>query len=236
MLDMASILLSIVALLISITTSFVSFFCNKKVRGKKTFDIKRAILNYNNSLHHLREKQGTSHYPLADLQAHLASVNGILVSLYPSAQFRISIKVIQATTDPSECVTRNIVCFNSGIQEEMQNAPIRIVDNTDFNAILNEGRDFFFVSDINEYDRLREYKNSDANFRCRWNSSLVFPIKKDLSSNSRHIIGFLCISSTSKLNNPKMNESIMKLFPNIADDLYIILDNLDLSKLTEENI
>lgn len=233
MLDMASIILSVAGLLVSLITFFLNILDNRKIRRNYKIDNKTITLKYLESLRVLNNKVEANQLVLSDLLIHLKDIHEILISIYPSNHFRISIKVIQVDSDPSKALVKDFINFDNGAYSEIKTSPILIKDNTDFSAILYDDRDFFFVSDIEEYDRLRDYKNSDSTFRKSWVASLVFPIKKNLYPSSRHIIGFLCISSKNSLSNPKKNEIIMKLFPRIAENLYEILEKMD-KKYIEE--
>lgn len=226
MLDMASVILSVAGLLVSLIAYIRTVYDNRKIRQNNAVDIKSITLKYDASFQDLNNKIAANQCFLSSLVVHLKDIHEILVSIYPSIHFCISVKVIHADIDPSKAIAKNLVTIDNGVYKKSETSPICIKDNTEFSAILIEGREFFFVSDIDEYDRLRNYKNSDATFRKRWASSLVFPIKKALHPYSSQIIGFLCISSKNRLNNIKNNEIIMKLFPRIAENLYGVLANI----------
>lgn len=150
---------------------------------------------------------------------------------YPSAYFRVYVKAIRLSTDSNESFVESIASLTDTC-ETIELKPMRIKDNSAYEALLHKGASFFFVSDSDAYSRLFDYRNSDATFRKEWTSSLVFPIKKPHSSSEKHIIGFLCITSKNRLNNPQKNEKIMKLFPHIAEDLYEAVQYLE-AKNTE---
>ena len=96
-------------------------------------------------------------------------------------------------------------------------------ENTEFNSILNEHYEYFFVSDIDDFDELiMPYKSSNANWKSFYRSSIVVPITKKQEPFS-HIIGFICITSPQSLNNTTKNRKIISLLRATSNELYEIL-------------
>ena len=76
---------------------------------------------------------------------------------------------------------------------------------------------------MSEYVKKAAYVNSDPRFMHHWSTNITFPITKKTLMESDQTIGFLCITSITKLNNTKKNVALMKLLPEIAEGLALIL-------------
>lgn len=230
MFEMASIILSVTALLLSLITTLINY-SKKRTHKNYKLSFETATQKYYLALRDLHSQLAKSDFCHVDLLAPMNSIRDILESVYPSAYFRIYVKAIRLSTDSNESFVESIASLTDTC-ETIELKPMRIKDNSAYEALLHKGASFFFVSDSDAYSRLFDYRNSDATFRKEWTSSLVFPIKKPHSSSEKHIIGFLCITSKNRLNNPQKNEKIMKLFPHIAEDLYEAVQYLE-AKNTE---
>lgn len=104
--------------------------------------------------------------------------------------------------------------------------------NTDFDIIVNNNEDYFYVSDLNEYKRKNIYSNSNEDYKEYYNGTIVVPIKISTDcihfctqSSEYHLIGFLCVDSMStrafSIRQKDYNLNIMFTFSNI---FYIILN------------
>lgn len=148
--------------------------------------------------------------------------------IYPKIKVRVSVKLIEGLGDNTTC--KSLVYLWHSYPESNYDDGIKYVieNNTDFNSIIQNKREYFFVSDLKEFSAISQYKNSSKNFLYNYNSSIVCPICKKEKGQIYDIVGFLCVDSPQKLNNVENNERIIKLIEVTASILYeYIIKNKD---------
>lgn len=190
----------------------------------ETRKVKDAMLCYHSYHDKLIVQREKNTIEKKDLFECLVNLNSILVAVYPLAKFNISLKIIQFGSVPDESSVREIAFYSCDMQYNADKTMLRIIDNTEFDSIFNDDREFFFVTDVNQYIKTAKYINSDSRYSKRLSTVIVFPIKKKTAHKNGQIIGFLHITSESRLNDTKRNSWLMKLLPEIAEDFGLILD------------
>lgn len=124
---------------------------------------------------------------------------------------------------------------------EIDNKPVRVVDNTDFLTILKDGNPLFASSNLikfeKNYSKINKiYLNSNPNWKNFYRSTIVVPIRihtcylpKSLNkrpSQDYHIMGFLCVDSmsTATFENDKTIMYYTEITYAVADLLYRYLE------------
>lgn len=140
--------------------------------------------------------------------------------IYPKTNTRISIKIIEEKNleypENSKVVTR----ISYPNYPETNNTSYTIQKNTDLQSLYINNKEYFWVSNLKEFNSFNQYSNENQDFLKKWNTCIVYPIKEKMENN---IIGFLTISSQKEFNNVKGNKFLMKYIENITDKLYEIL-------------
>jgi len=74
--------------------------------------------------------------------------------------------------------------------------PCRVSGNKDFQVVVQGERTYFFCNDLVQAESKGEYFNDNPNWRDRYRSSIVWPIRcRDLASGKHELFGFLCVDS-----------------------------------------
>lgn len=195
------------------TSHKISWSSNKKF-NKITFNIKQQnIKTVINSC--LMESESNSNDFIIALELYTKLLNDALTEAYPNFQFNISIKKVNNNA------INTIISTDNNI--ELNNTKCLIKDNTEFNSIINEHHQFFFVTDIQAFNNsVLKYKSSNKNWANEYKTSIVFPIDNNNLMEGKPI-GFICVTSPQKLNNTKINNQIMKLIKSTSNDLYKLL-------------
>ncbi len=145
------------------------------------------------------------------------SIANKIIELYPKYSFRISIKAVSDGT-VSTILTIGDELF---IDDKVQ----LVEDNTEYSAIIKDGFDYFFVTDLHTFDEKKQrYITSDPDWRYKYNTSIVFPVKSRIGDGEK-IIGFICINSPQTLQKKKKNNFIIKLIENTSGNIAKILPN-----------
>ncbi len=148
---------------------------------------------------------------------YCCSITDKLSELYPKCHFRISIKSVADDTVSTVVTTGTELFIDDRIQQ--------IKDSTEYETILKNGFDYFFVTDLHTFnEKKRRYVTSDPDWRYKYNTSIVFPIKST-NSNKDRIIGFICVNSPQTLKRKKKNNLIIKLIENTSSNIASILQN-----------
>lgn len=208
--EMLSIALSLVGLVVSLLTYIISFLENRKMSD--------ICCNLQSTNITIKKRTHTG----SDLSEILKYLDDILHNLYPKTKFKISIKIVVKNNTSSDPFVKTFITYYDNHINYSESVPIAINENFELSSILFEKKSFFFVSNIEEYSRLNA--NELGSYRFIPSVSLiVFPIKKTHSLDDKSIIGFLCLNSPKKLDNPKKNEILMKQLKDIASELYLPL-------------
>lgn len=100
-----------------------------------------------------------------------------------------------------------------------------IEDNTDLNSIINDGYSYYFVTDLSTFSFVnKKYKNDEAGWVYKYNTSIIFPIKKQ--NEDSEIIGLICIYAKQSLTKKKNNDKIIKLLEKTNKSFSVTLQNL----------
>lgn len=68
-----------------------------------------------------------------------------------------------------------------------------------------------------------DYKNENQSYIQKYNTTIVYPIRKKGKDKKYDTIGFLCVDSPQKLNNVKKNEKVLSLVETAASIIYDFL-------------
>lgn len=140
-----------------------------------------------------------------------------LTEFYPKCHFSISVKLVSKDTVSTVLTTGDKLFIDDGVQ--------RVEDNTEYEAILKKGFDYFFVTDLQTFDKKKQrYIASDPEWRYKYNTSIVFPIKST-DNDEKKVIGFICINSPQTLEKKKKNNLIIKLIEDTSSNIAKILPN-----------
>lgn len=149
------------------------------------------------------------------IDEYTIKLSNALTEFYPKNTFDISIRKLNKSKDTLYCLNENNLV--------QKNTSYKVDENTESNAILNEHYRYFFVSDIDKFDKfIMPYKNSDKNWSSLYKSAIAIPIAKKRNF-TYDIIGLMCVTSPQSLNNTKKNNKIIDLLKSVSDALYEIL-------------
>lgn len=221
--DNITLIVSFIALLVAVMSSLITF---RKHLLLEDIKLRKIDINLKLLEKELKDKKSK------DIELYLEKLTSIIKEIYPKSNSIISIKLVEKSDkqNPSESEVITWVSYpNKKYNVKMT---YRIKDNTDFNSIVKNSKEYFFVSDLKKYSALKKYVNSDRHFMQEYNTSIVVPIQKN-SKGNEDIIGFLCINSSQKLGNVKKNKKLMDIVKSAASLFY---DYLTENKLTKEAI
>lgn len=216
--DNLNIIISIIALIFSLLS--IIPMMNKNIKDYKESKYKfDRIKNIELTLK-IGRKEDFSQFNLIDYIKELLEK---ISKIYPKAIFNISIKLVKSVDvgNPEESLLFTWFRFPKQMQGERNLYTIK--NNTDFRALIENKGKFFFVSDLKKYSVLKDYKSESKNYLQRYNTTMVFPIRKKEKDKKYDIIGFLCVDSPQRLNNVRKNEEVISLFETTASVLYNFL-------------
>lgn len=94
-----------------------------------------------------------------------------------------------------------------------------VSQNTEYNVIIKEKYKYFFVTDLDNYnEKVSKYENSDSEWKYKYNTSIVFPVKTE-DIDSTKLIGFVCINSPQKLKKERNNDFLIKFIKETSDSI-----------------
>lgn len=220
--DNITLIVSFISLLVAVMSSLITF---RKHLLLENIKLRKIEIN-----HKLREEE-LKYKKSKDIELYVEELASRIKEIYPKSDSAISIKLVEKSykQNPSESEVITLVYPNKKYNIKM---PYKIKDNTDFNSIVKDSKEYFFVSDLKKYSALKKYVNSDRHFMQEYNTSIVVPIQKN-SKGNENIIGFLCINSSQKLGNVKKNKKLMDVVKPTASLFY---DYLTENKLVQEAI
>lgn len=150
------------------------------------------------------------------------SIFHVIKELYPNCSFSVSIKMFYDNSV--------VTILRAGDELFINDTKQFVNQNTEYDVIINERYEYFFVTDLNKYEKMiSNYENSDPEWKYKYNTSIVFPIKTSNINDSK-VIGFVCVHSPQKLKKEKNNDFLIKLIKktcnNIANYILQYRDNI----------
>ena len=222
--DLITILISIISLIVPLFGTIHSLYKSKDEYIKLKLEKKQlresiSFIN-NNSALSISEVDSdcfTKDDYKITLYWYCYSVADKLTELYPKCYFSISIKLVTKDTVSTILTTGAELFIDDSVQQ--------VKDNIEYEAILKDGFDYFFVTDLHTFDEKKQrYITSDSDWRYKYNTSIVFPIKSR-NDDENKIIGFICINSPQILRKKKKNDLIIKLIEDTSENIGKILPN-----------
>ncbi len=222
--DLLTILISIISLIVPLLGTIHSFYKSKdeyiKLKLEKK-QLRESIRFINNnsapSISDVDINYLTKDDHKMTLYWYCYSIADKLTELYPKCHFSISIKLVSKDTVSTVLTTGDELFIDNSVQQ--------VKDNTEYEAILKNGFDYFFVTDLHTFDEKKQrYITSDPEWRYKYNTSIVFPIKSTNNEEDK-IIGFICINSPQTLRKKKKNNLIIKLIEGTSSNIAKILPN-----------
>ncbi len=235
--DNITIIISVIALLISLIDvlrnykkDYSNLLCeikDIKAREKELYKMKVEIKNLELELGEKYIKQ------LRDntIKVYLKKLSEMINQIYPKSNCTISIKLINKSDEKNPLESEVVTWVSYPEKNHNIKMNYTIKDNTDFSSIVNDKKEYFFVSDLKEYHAISKYTNIDHHFMEKYNTSIVVPIQN--AKGNIEIIGFLCVNSHKKLGNVKKNRAMVDI---IKATTSIIYDYLKENKLSKEAI
>lgn len=193
----------------------------RNVRDYKELKLNFNIIKKIDLTLEMSEKIDFSQFDVEDYTKELIEK---INEIYPKAIFNVSIKLVKSVDikKPEESILYTWFRFPQQMQGERNLYTIK--NNTDFRALIENNGKFFFVSDLKKYSAFTNYKKESKNYLQRYNTSIVFPIRKKGKDKKYDIIGFLCVDSPQRLNNVKKNEKVICLVETAASVIYDFLN------------
>lgn len=222
--DLITILTSIISFIVPLLGTIQSFYNSKDEYIKLKLEKKQLresirFINDNSalSISDIDINSLTKDDHKMSLYWYCYSVADKLAELYPKCNFSISIKLVSKDTVSTVLTTGDELFIDDSVQQ--------VKDNTEYETILKNGFDYFFVTDLHTFDKKKQkYITSDPEWRYKYNTSIVFPIKSTNKHEDR-IIGFICINSPQTLRKKKKNNLIIKLIESTSSNIAKILTN-----------
>ncbi len=222
--DLITILISIISLIVPLFGTIHTFYKSKDDYIKLRIEKKRLresirFINSNSGLSagNIDINSITKDDHRMILYWYCYSVADKLTELYPKYNFRISIKLVSNDTVSTILTAGDELFIDDSIQQ--------VKDNTEYEAILKDGFDYFFVTDLHTFDEKKQrYITSEPEWRYKYNTSIVFPIKST-NNNEDKIIGFICINSPQTLRKKEKNNLIIKLIEDTSSTIANIIPN-----------
>lgn len=230
--EMKSIVVSVIMLItswlccgISIKAMFLHSIMDEKVKDDIRVVYKRCETEINKEKNaeftlEINKKIGFSKFDLKDYTKELLRE---LLKIYPEAIFNVSIRLLKSADieKPEESTLFTWFGFPPQMQDEQNLYTIK--HNTAFKSLIENNGKFFFVSDLKKYSALKSYENESKNYIRKYNTTMVFPIRKKGTDKKYDIIGFLCVDSPQNLKNVKKNERVISLVETAASVIYDFL-------------
>lgn len=219
MLDNLSIIISIIALVFSLLSIIPMMIRN--IEDYKEFKLNINKIKYMESTLETSKKIHFSQFILEDYTKELLEK---ISKIYPKAILNVSIKLVKSADIEKPEESKLFTWFSYPQQIPSEQNLYTIKNNTDYYALVKNNGKFFFVSDLKKYSALNSYKNESIDYLQRYNTTMVFPIRKRRKDKKYDIIGFLCMDSPQKLNNVKKNEIVINLLEMAASVIYDFLE------------
>lgn len=216
MFDNLSIIISIIALVFSLLSVIPMM-----IRNYKEFKLNMNEIKYMKSTLETSKKIHFSQFNLEDYTKELLEK---ISKIYPKAILNVSIKLVKSADIEKPEESKLFTWFSYPQQIPGEQKLYTIKNNSDFYALVKNNGKFFFVSDLKKYSALKSYKNESTHYLQRYNTTMVFPIRKKGKDKKYDIIGFLCMDSPQKLNNVKKNEKVINLLEMATSVIYDFLE------------
>lgn len=219
MIDNLSIIVSIIALSFSLLSIMPMIIRNVR-------DYKKLEFNFNiiKKIELTLETSGKIDFSQFNVEDYTKELLEKINKIYPKAIFNVSIRLVKSVDieKPEESILYTWFKFPQQMQGEQNLYTIK--NNTDFKALIESNGKFFFVSDLKKFSAFKNYKNESKNYLQRYNTAMVFPIRKKGKDKKYDIIGFLCVDSPQRLNNVKKNEKVISLVETATSVIYDFLN------------
>lgn len=222
--DMFSLLLSIMSLIVPLFSIIHQIYESRDElirfqREAKEVNSCIRVINQNSALNMNESKvnlQSQDDYKII-LYWYCRSIEAKLKEIYPTCDFCVSIKNVSGNEVSTILATGSELFLGSGVQY--------VKNNIEYNSIIQEGFDYFFVTDLKSFDNKKQkYISDDPEWKYKYNTSIVFPVKSN-SNDENKIIGFICINSPQSLRKKKSNKLIIKLVEKTSENVATILAN-----------
>lgn len=216
--DLIKILISVISLIVPLLGTIAMFFKNKDEYVKLKIEKRRVVESIriinDNSAVSLSDKDTNSltndDYRMT-LYQYCHFIGDKLSEFYPRCHFSISIKLVLKDAVSTVLTTGDELFINNNVQQ--------VVGNSEYEAILKNGFDYFFVTDLHTFDEKKQkYITSDPEWRYKYNTSIVFPVKS-VNNDKNNVIGFICINSPQTLRKMEKNNLIIKLIENTSGSI-----------------
>ena len=222
--DLVTILISIISLLVPLFGTIHSFYKGKDEYSKLRLEKKllRERISFINNNSALATSDDDTHFITKDdckmmLYWYCYAVTDKLSEIYPKCHFSISIKLVSNDIVSTVLTTGDELFIDNSVRQ--------IKDNTEYEVILKDGFDYFFVTDLHTFDKKKQrYISSDPEWKYKYNTAIVFPVKS-ISNNEEKITGLICINSPQILQKKKKNNLIIKLIEDTSSNIANILSN-----------
>lgn len=217
--EFASVILSVVCLVFSIINVVVMIVKERNIcQIKIKFDeMDVLLLSKEGAIKQFLEVSDVS------VDECLKMLYDKINEIYPNSNTKISIKVIKEKNfkHPEDSKVVTWISYPSKDKERANISLYTIKNNTDLHSIYIKNKDFFWVSNLKEFNAFGKYINENRDFLKKWSTSIVCPIKKKQERDIQTgVIGFLCIDSLQEFNNVKKNELVIECIKKTTNKLY----------------
>lgn len=220
--EFASVILSVVCLAISIINVIVMMVKERKMCKFKVNFCGIDVLFFSKEVAAKLFLEGSD----VSVDECLEMLYDKINEVYPNSNIKISVRVIKEknSVHPEDSKVVTWISYPKEDVGPKKMSLYTIKSNTDLYSIYVNNKDFFWVSNLKEFNVFREYVSENRDFLKRWSTSIVCPIKKAQNSDIQAgTIGFLCIDSSQEFNNVKKNELVMEYIKKATNKLYEVM-------------
>ncbi|MDZ7725717.1 MAG: hypothetical protein U5R06_23545 [candidate division KSB1 bacterium] len=226
-------IIAIIASLISVLAVIYSFYTAKKSMSKAKKKISVMSEYYKSLIENdisNKELNEISYELISSLDNYVNIIN----KLHPNSRINASLQLLVNENNKA-----NVVTFardsKSARNRETFKYSYPISENTAFNSIISEKKEYFFS---NNFDKPSDtiYNNSNNNdWILPYKSTFVLPIKKKSKENAEEIFGFLCVDSENRIEkDTALFDDIMEISKSTAIFIRTIIEAMN-EKKTEHN-
>lgn len=231
-LDNITIIISTIAVLISIVFNIVSVIKEKTSSQRKVIDEAYEYYKLKNQIRNINSSESSSETGMIkdDIMEYMKIISDVIKSFYPKTTCTISIKLIskENSEDP---INSQVVTWATYPYNEFNNKlTYTIKNNTEFSSIVKNKNTYFFVTDLKKFRALNTYINENEDYMDSYNTVIVFPIHKK-EKDSCYLLGFLCIDSPGEYTDTRKNKEIVDIIKFASSVIY---DRLSISSLKKE--
>lgn len=213
---------------------FIHAYSRKARYAEATTCLHQAIHEIRDAGTYLKHcNLGTQKYELAEFKSHLQRVLEASVRAYTivtGTNCRAAIKLLGGTSNLHVKTLSRDSASSQSCRDKDKNEGSKhlVVKNSDYNLILNNGRNYFFCNDIMSSNDYINSSKPEYQVNLPYSSVIVLPIRStniqmsEGEADKYRCLGFLAVDSSSR--NVFIEKYDIQMGAIVADALYPIMD------------